>query len=632
VDVRVQPSRTQVLANAGAERSRSEANAALEPPTGGTTGTGRERERQPPPIQKIHQAPLEKQNDPLAIPEFLVREKKIEKAQPQENGNGAVSCGSVEGHTDRTQRPEVGEASVITEVGRHASRAARGEVITEPPLELTRDDEPQPVVEPGPQDTKSSAGNPGNPPKEVSGVWTTIIETYRDRPIQFVEDLLLRNYPDFKLEAWQKRFLKALGRGERRISVRAGHGVGKSAACSWGLIWHLFTRFPQKSVLTAPTQSQLFDALFSEVKKWVNELPRFMRDQVEVFSDRIELKASPENSFMSARTSSSERPEALAGIHSEHVLLVVDEASAVPEAVFEAASGSMSGFTATTILISNPTRNTGLFFKTHHQLSDQWFRLHVSCLDSRLVSPDFVEQIKSTYGETSSAYFVRVLGEFAPREDDVLIPAELVDAAMSRDVVLDTGEPLFYGLDVARFGDDRTVLVKRQGNVVIEYRSWSGADLMHTVGRVMSEAANDKPAEIMVDAIGLGAGVADRLREQGLNIRDVNVAEVSALNPIASKLRDEIWLTLKDWLSKRACRLPRSEELRGELVGPTYTFLSNGKIKVEAKVDMKRRGLRSPDIADALCLTFAGQGAMVGGRASHWVKGKPLLRSIRGVV
>jgi hypothetical protein len=273
-----------------------------------------------------------------------------------------------------------------------------------------------------------------------------------------------------------------------------------------------------------------------------------------------------------------------------------------------------------------------LFFKTHHQLSDQWFRLHVSCLDSKLVSPDFVEQIKSTYGETSSAYFVRVLGEFAPREDDVLIPAELVDAAMSRDVVLDTGEPLFYGLDVARFGDDRTVLVKRQGNVVIEYRSWSGADLMHTVGRVMSEAANDKPAEIMVDAIGLGAGVADRLREQGLNIRDVNVAEVSALNPIASKLRDEIWLTLKDWLSKRACRLPRSEELRGELVGPTYTFLSNGKIKVEAKVDMKRRGLRSPDIADALCLTFAGQGAMVGGRASHWVKGKPLLRSIRGVV
>src|SRR4029077_7882530 len=167
------------------------------------------------------------------------------------------------------------------------------------------------------------------------------IDTYRDRPIAFVEDLLLRAYPDLKIEEWQKRFLKAVARGERRISVRAGHGVGKSAACSWALIWHLFTRYPQKAVLTAPTQQQLFDALFSEVKKWIGELPQFMRDQVEVFSDCIELKASPENSFMSARTSSAERPEAMAGVHSEHVLLICDEASAIPEAVFEAASGSM---------------------------------------------------------------------------------------------------------------------------------------------------------------------------------------------------------------------------------------------------------------------------------------------------
>jgi hypothetical protein len=463
-------------------------------------------------------------------------------------------------------------------------------------------------------------------------VWSTIVATYRDRPIQFVEDLLLRQYPDFKLEAWQKSFLKAVGRGERRISVRAGHGVGKSAACSFALIWHLFTRYPQKAILTAPTQSQLFDALFSEVKRWVNELPKFMRDQVEVYSDRIELKAAPESSFMSARTSSAERPEALAGIHSEHVLLVVDEASAVPEPVFEAASGSMSGFTATTILISNPTRNTGLFFKTHHQLGEQWYRLHVSCLDSKLVAPDFIQQIKDTYGETSSAYHVRVLGEFAPREDDVLIPAELVDAAMSRDVVLDVKEPLLYGLDVARFGDDRNSLCKRQGNVVLEIKTWTGADLMQTVGRVLNEAKTDNPAEIMVDAIGLGAGVADRLREQGLNVRDVNVAEVSALSPTASRLRDEVWLTLKDWLGRRMCRLPRDEELRGELVGPTYTFLSNGKIKVEGKTEMKKRGLRSPDKADSLCLTFAGQGALVGGRASAWLKGKPLLRSIRGVV
>lgn len=464
------------------------------------------------------------------------------------------------------------------------------------------------------------------------GVWTIMVETYRDRPIAFVEDLLLRNYPDFKIEKWQKRFLKAVARGERRISVRAGHGVGKSAACSWALIWHMFTRFPQKAVLTAPTQSQLFDALFSEVKRWVNELPKFMRDQVEVFADRIELKASPENSFMSARTSSAERPEALAGVHSDHVLLVVDEASGVPEAVFEAASGSMSSFQATTILISNPTRNTGMFFKTHHELMMSWFRMHVSCVGSRLVSPDYIQQQLETYGEKSKAYYVRVLGEFALAEDDVLIPAELVDAAMARDVVLDVKEPLVYGLDVARFGDDRTVLLKRQGGIVIEYKVMNGFDLMQTCGWVMNEAKHDEPAEIMVDSIGLGAGVADRLREQGLNIRDVNVSEASALSPTAAKLRDELWMSVKDWLNQRTCRLPKSEELRADLVGPTYSFLSNGKLKVEAKADMKRRGLKSPDIADALCLTFAGGAAMIGGRASFWVKGKPLQRSIRGIV
>ena len=472
----------------------------------------------------------------------------------------------------------------------------------------------------------------GANPQGVSGLWDTIVASYRDRPVAFVQDLLVRNIPGFVIEDWQKRMMKAVARGERRISVRAGHGVGKSACCSWILLWHLFTRYPQKSVLTAPTQQQLFDALFSEVKKWCNELPQFMRDQIELFSDRIEHKASPENSFMSARTSSAERPEAMAGVHAEHVLLICDEASAIPEAVFEAASGSMSGFTATTILISNPTRNTGLFFKTHHQLSSDWFRLHVSCLDSKLVSPDFVRQIAATYGETSNAYRVRVLGEFSEHEDDVLIAAELVDSAMVRDVVLDVKDPLVYGLDVARFGDDRSVLLKRQGNVVLEYKAWGGADLMATVGRVMHEASVDKPAEICVDSIGLGAGVADRLREQGMNVRDVNVAEMSALNPIAAKLRDDLWLQVKEWLAKRSCRLPRSEELRAELVGPSYSFLSNGKIKVEAKADMKRRGLRSPDIADALCLTFAGAAALVGGRGTAWVKGKALQRRIAGIV
>ena len=459
--------------------------------------------------------------------------------------------------------------------------------------------------------------------KDLSSLYADFVAAYRDEPVLFVTEVLGADPLP-----WQREFLMHVAKGERRISVRAGHGVGKSTACAWLLLWHMFTRLPQKSVCTAPTAGQLFDALFSEVKHWAQKLPAPLRDTIEIYSDRIVQRGAPESSFISARTSSSDRPEALAGIHSENVLIIVDEASAVPEPVFEAAAGSMSGHSATTVLIGNPTRNTGLFFKTHHQLSSDWQTMHVSCLDNRLVAKDFIKQIAATYGETSNAYRVRVLGEFALRDDDSLIPADLVDSAMIRDIALDTTQDLIYGVDVARFGSDRTVICKRRGNVVIEFRHWSGEDLMSTVGRIVHEANTDKPFEICVDSIGLGGGVADRLRELGYNVRDVNVSESNALNQQAAKLRDELWIAAKDWLETRSVKLPKDDELRQELIGPTYSFTSNGKIKVEGKSEMKRRGLRSPDLADSLCLSFASQAAMIGGRGSKWISGQPLQRRV----
>lgn len=460
-----------------------------------------------------------------------------------------------------------------------------------------------------------------------SNSFSIFVEAYRDDPVSFVTEVLgATPLP------WQIKFLQAIARGERRISVRAGHGVGKSTVCAWALIWHMTTRYPQKSVVTAPTASQLFDALFSELKAWINKLPPALQELFEVFSDRINMKASPESSFISARTSSADRPEALAGVHSEHVLLVVDEASAIPEPVFEAAAGSMSGHSATTILISNPTRNSGLFYKTHHELAANWYKIHVSCVDNPLVSSDFVAQIKATYGEESNAFRIRVLGEFAAADSDTLIPASLVDAARTRDVPTSDADALVYGVDVARFGTDRTALCKRRGNVVLEIKSWGGLDLMQTVGQVVNEAKQDKPEEICIDTIGLGSGVADRLREMGYNVRDVNVSESSAMNPNANKLRDELWLAVKDWLDTKTVRLPFDETLRHELVAPRYNFTSSGKIVVESKDSMRKRGMRSPDLADSLCLTFAGAAAFVGGRAQAWKPGKALKRKIGGVV
>lgn len=479
---------------------------------------------------------------------------------------------------------------------------------------------------------------------DVLSAWETLAKTYRHDPVGFALDMLGVTPDD-----WQAGCMSYVGQGGKLLSVRAGHGVGKSAFCAWLVLHHLVVWFPQKTVLTAPTQGQLFDALFSEVKFWLKRLPQFLKDLFDSQAERIVLKENAEASFVSARTSSKERPEALAGIHCEmgSVLLVADEASAIPEEVYEAATGSMSGKETKTVLISNPTRNTGLFYDTHHRLklvselvdgkvvvTGTWKTVHISCLDSARADRSFVDQIIDTYGIESNQYRVRVLGEFASREDDVLIAAALVDAACKRAMELDIGAPLTYGLDVARFGDDRTVLCKRRGSVVIEFKWWAKEDTMATVGRVLNEARLDKPDEICVDSIGIGAGVADRLRELGLPVRDINVAESAALNPSAARLRDDLWLQVRDWLTTGAASLPADcDRIKQDLKAPTYSFSSAGRIVVESKMLMKKRKLPSPDYGDALCLTFGGDAAMIGGRMVVWGTSKgPLRRNLSGVV
>jgi phage terminase large subunit len=457
------------------------------------------------------------------------------------------------------------------------------------------------------------------------------VRRYRGQPVLFVREVL-----GVEPDPWQADMMEAVGRGERRISVRSGHGVGKSTFASWLMLWFLLTRYPVKVVVTAPTSSQLFDALFAELKRWINELPQGLSQLLNVKADKVELVAAPSEAFISARTSRAETPEALQGIHSDHVLLVADEASAIPEAVFEAAAGSMSGTHACTILLGNPTRSSGFFFDTHHRLADQWVTKRVSCIDSPRVSDAYVEEMKDRYGEASNAFRVRVLGEFPLSDDDTVIPIDLVLAAQDRDVAVRPDGTSVWGLDVARFGSDKSALAKRTGSVVTEVRTWKGLDLMQTAGVVKAEwdglPPNARPREILVDSIGLGAGVVDRLRELGLPARGINVAESPSFKANYVNLRAELWFRLKGWLEARGCKLPKDEGLVAELVAPRYTFASNGKLRVESKDEMRKRGLASPDMADAVCLTLAGEAATaLYGFSSVGSWTKPLRRGLKGI-
>jgi hypothetical protein len=446
-------------------------------------------------------------------------------------------------------------------------------------------------------------------------------------------------------DEWQIETMNEFDRGNRHISIRSCHGPGKTALLAWLILAMLLTRFPQKTVATAPSKGQLEDALVTEVLMWAQKLPPALLLLFEFKKNRIELRAAPEESFFSARTAREENPEALQGIHSKNVLLIADEASGVPEKIFEAAVGSMSGENAITVLASNPVRTTGFFFDTHNRMKHAWWTMKVSAFDSPRVSCAFVKEVAEQYGEDSDAYRVRVLGEFPAGDRNTIIPYELLASAQERDILQPPNASEIWGLDVARFGDDTTTLLRRTRlGLLPNVMEWSKENLMTTAGRVKHEwdilPPSKRPEEILVDVIGMGAGVVDRLRELGLPARGINVSETKSVDDKYRNLRTELWFKAKAWLEGRDRFLPKGplvDKMIAELASVEYSFTSSGKMWAQPKDDVKKKIRRSPNLADAFCLTFASDMATLisgassgrGGWTSNWRQ--PLSRDL-GVV
>lgn len=434
---------------------------------------------------------------------------------------------------------------------------------------------------------------------------------------------------EITMDKWQLDFLFQFGEGNRGISVAACHGPGKTAAAAIALVYSLLFRYPLKAVATAPSRGQLEGALMKEITKWIDKCPPTLQQLLEVKQMSVSLKAAPDRAFFEARTARPENPEALQGIHEDegYVVLLVDEASGVHERIFESAGGSMSGENCQTILLSNPTRTSGFFFNTHHKDREGWYTIKISHSDSSRVSDRFVEEMARRYGRDSNVFRVRALGEF-PRSDlDALIPFELVAAAQDRDIFVPNDMREIWGVDVARFGDDSTVVVRRNKLAVSpKIDRWDQLDTMATSNRIhllYKEALDEDnaPSEILVDVIGMGAAVVDRLGELGLPVRGVNVSETSMYSDLYRNLRTELWFKCREWLESRDSKLPTCdgtcldrqtcvhERLIAEMTTLKYDVTSGGKYLAESKRDLKKRGYKSPDIADALMMTFAGDPA-----------------------
>lgn len=425
-----------------------------------------------------------------------------------------------------------------------------------------------------------------------------------------------------ELEQWQEEVVEQLDAGETKISIRSGHGVGKTMLCAVLALHFLCFRDDVKIIVTSPSADQMKDGLIPEINKWKSRLPNWMSASLQGTSERMVRFPDDKNNFISFRTARKENPEALAGVHATHVMIIVDEASGVDEAIYETGQGALSTEGSIALLIGNPTNPNGFFYKTQTTLRNLWWTRKVSCQESTRVDPKYIINIARTYGVDSREYRVRVLGEFPESGEDAVIPRAFAEAALDRDIE-EVGGDIVWGVDPGR-GGDPTGFCERSTNCITEVRELKFMDLMNTVGWIVQRynhiPIRFRPKAIYVDSIGLGAGVADRLLELDLPVVHVNVSEAASMSDRFRNLRAELWYEARAWLERRDCRIEPGENIPkfiAELTSVNQKFTSLGKVQIESKSDMKK----SPNMADAFVNTFCDHGAVrIGSYDDSWSK------------
>jgi hypothetical protein len=404
---------------------------------------------------------------------------------------------------------------------------------------------------------------------------------------------------------------------KRGISIRSGHGTGKDAMLSWVYLWLLTCYKDPRGLVTAPTSRQLRSILWSEFSKWIKhsasqneENKSILSENLIYQSEKIYLKGSKETTFVEARTanikgSEEEQGEALAGQHSDYMILSIDEASGVPRGVFQPIEGAMTGKMNFAILIGNPTRGSGYFYDTHNNDRDRWVCLHWNSEDSEITNKLELEEDRKKYGSGSNWYRIRRLGEFPLADPDCLIPLELIMNAVDREVTPDEDLASVIGVDPAWSGNDSTAIVVRRGAEILDMKRIKGYEPMGVAGEVAIMINDYDPAQVFVDSIGIGAGIYSRLKELGHRAVSVNVARTAQEENRFHRVRDELWWRVKEAFDGGNIKIPNDDVLIGELSTIKVDEPdSKGRTQIESKKQIRRDGRKSPDSADALCLTY----------------------------
>lgn len=415
----------------------------------------------------------------------------------------------------------------------------------------------------------------------------------------------------------------------KRISVASGHGIGKDTCISWLILWYLFC-FPDAQIpCTAPTSEQIHDILWKEISIWLQKMPDDIKDYYDWASGYVRMKESPETWFARARTARKENPEALAGIHGDFVFIVADEASGIDNAIFRPAEGAMTNENVLVVLVSNPTRLLGYFYDTHHTDKLNWQALSFSSEDSPIVEPDYCERIATKYGKDSDEYKFMVLGQF-PKED-MVDDKGYVPLLVQSDIKYTEADEFIgkvrLGIDPAGEGSNETIWVARdnwKAKIMAREETSNGKSIAEKTIAIMELLGmqtikkgqgpfDPKPIDfykdVIIDAFGIGVDAVKELALAGYNVNSVNVGD----RPQGLSQQDEddknmylnrramVYDRLKKWL-RAGGELTRQDW--EQLLQIKYRRELSGKMKIMGKEEMRKQGIQSPDVADALSLTF----------------------------
>lgn len=453
---------------------------------------------------------------------------------------------------------------------------------------------------------------------------------WRENPLLFVHD-------NFKIEPdeWQKDVLTAFADpAKRRITMKACKGPGKTAVEAW-CIWNFLSCYAEKGehpkgAAVAITEDNLKDNLWPEIAKWQARSP-FLRGAFSWHKERVSAKVYPETWFFSARSwpkaaDVTQQSNTLAGLHSDYLLFVLDESGGIPDPVMAAAEGGLAtGKWSKIIQAGNPTHRSGPLYRACTSERHLW---HVITITgdpddpnrSPRISTQWAREQIEKYGRENPWVMVNVFGEFPPDSMNSLLGPDEVERSMRRRIAADDyiHSQKRIGVDVARFGDDMTVLFPRQGLISFRPAEMRNARTNDIASRViLGKTKWNGEVEYIDDTGGYGAGVIDSMIQAGHTPIGVNFAG-KADDPKYYNKRAEMWFRMAEWI-KRGGSLPPIRELVADLTTPTYTF-SKGKFRIEEKAHIKERLGRSPDYADALALTFA-HGEMPGGDMMNVAQG-----------